>query len=135
MGFPERYLDFMLCVLWADGVVTDDEISAFQQMLDVMGIAGDTADGCMQRLKPEAEFSVADALESVATGSTMVELTTIVRDAFVMAGADGVVHQSELEVIQRLVHEAGVAESKWPQILEWGMDHLAHLRRGAELFK
>lgn len=134
MMTPERYFDFITCVLMADGDVAEEERTLFESMLKSTGVSTKLRTKYRRVLRGEHGLSEADTIAGLASAAAD-ELTWLVRDAFLMANADGNVSHHEVAVINRLLLEAGVPKSRLPKIKKWGLAAVDHLVSGVELMQ
>lgn len=58
----------------------------------------------------------------------------MIRDAYLMSDADGDIHPSEIDVINRFLRYAGIPEERFEEIEMWARESIAHLKRGVILF-
>jgi uncharacterized membrane protein YebE (DUF533 family) len=134
MDMTEAYLSFTLCVLQADGRVDDGEARLFASMLRHAGVRADLRRKYERFLRGEAELDPAKVLASMPEMLDEMLLMWLVRDAYLVAGADGVVSEPEEALIQDLLRHVGIPESRFGEIRAWGMEAVRHARTGATLF-
>jgi len=130
MDIVERYLTVMAAVLHADRIVHEAEETLFLRMLRDAGIRGEFEEKCralLDETNRDVEIaSLRAALDAVDTET----LVWIIRDAFLMADADGGVSDDELSVIDECLRLAGIEEGRLEAVHAWGNETLAHLKRG-----
>ena len=134
MRFSEMYLDLMVCVLLADNRVDRGEKKLFLQMLNMFGVDRELQQKYEQLLDKETYLDSDQVVTEIAKVLDPETLTWLVRDAFLMANADGIVSPEEVEVVDKLLEKAKVPEDLYEQIHSWGMESIAMLERGYSLF-
>jgi uncharacterized tellurite resistance protein B-like protein len=130
----EKYLQFMIHLMRADGRVDQDEKRHMMSLM-VDGLKLDpTLTARYRAALEEKEFSEPsdEQLSSIFKGLDPASLAHLVRDAYGMAGADGEIHESELRLLQRSLAIAGVPESRFENIDAWAR-HSLELNRIGEL--
>lgn len=130
----EKYLQFMIHLMRADGRV-DQEEKRHMMSLMVDGLKLDPT--LTQRYRAaleETEFTqpTDEQLAAIVAGLEPASLAHLVRDAYGMAGADGEIHESELKLVQRSLALAGVPEDRFEHIDSWAR-HSIELGRIGEL--
>lgn len=130
----EQYLQFMIHLMRADGVVDTEEK---RHMLSLMVDGLKLEPTLVQRYRTaleETEFTqpTDEELTSIVKGLDPASLAHLVRDAYGMAFADGEIHESELNLLRRSLALAGVPESRFENIDTWAR-HSMELNRIGEL--
>jgi uncharacterized tellurite resistance protein B-like protein len=133
----EQYLDFMLYVLRADGVVDREEKRhLLSMMVDGMKLHPELVQKYRDALELSQWPEVSDEqLSAVARGLDASSLAHLVRDAYSMAASDGEIHAAELELLRRFLSLAGVPEERFPQVDQWARQSLALAHRGTLLLE
>ena len=135
-NFAYDYLDYLFCILNADGIVHEREAEFFANILNNLSMKDRLVDHYNRILLGEASFpSSSDTINRIVENRKSSEITYIVRDAFLLAGIDGVVHEAELAVIRNLLKKLGLSENMILSIKDWGNDYINHTNIGLELFK
>ncbi len=133
----EQYLDFMLYIMRADGVIDREEKRhLLSMMVDGMKLHPDIVAKYRNALE-ESEWSiVTDAqLRAVSQGLDPSSLAHLVRDAYSMAATDGEIHEAELDVLRRFLAVAGIPSERFPEIEQWAHQSLALAHRGTLLLQ
>jgi len=135
MSFVENYLDFMICILRADGTIKQEEVHLFNKMLVQVGIK-ETLRRKYSRLvsKKSPSIPVTKTIARIAKTANQTQLGYIVRDAFAMAESDGAVAKAELDLILKLLDKAGIPKSRFPKIKRWGLEYVDHTRLLESMF-
>jgi uncharacterized tellurite resistance protein B-like protein len=133
----EQYLDFMLFILRADGVVDREEKRhLLSMMVDGMKLHPDLVTKYREALEigewPEVTD---DQLAAVCEGLDASSLAHLVRDAYSMAASDGEIHEAELALLQRFLGVAGVPPERFSQVDQWARQSLALAHRGTLLLE
>lgn len=131
----EQYLDFMIYILRADGVV---DVEEKRHMLTIMvdGMKLDPTLVAKYRAILEAEEWPAvtdEQLAAVSEGLDPSSLAHLVRDAYSLAASDGEIHGAELEILKRCLKVAGVPPERFGDIDTWARQSLALAHRGTLL--
>lgn len=130
-----NYLDFMACVLLADGVVEGNELMTFVSMLRQMGMKEEVEIRYSNILRDPTLLDPEAVIASVARFSEDRLLQWIVRDSYIMAASDGEISTEELALIDALLAAVGIPEEKRENIHQWGRELIAHIQTGQELLK
>jgi uncharacterized tellurite resistance protein B-like protein len=133
----EQYLDFMLYILRADGVVDREEKRhLLSLMVDGMKLQPELVARYRCALEQSQWPEVSDQqLATVAHGLDASSLAHLVRDAYSMAASDGEIHQAEVALLQRFLRVAGIPEERFDQIDQWARQSLALAHRGTLLLE
>jgi tellurite resistance protein len=134
MFSTERYLDLMAGVLLADDRVDKGERKLFLQMMDVAGVDENLKTKYERVLRQETSINTDGVIREIVEGIDPETLTWIVRDAYLMANADGVVSSEEVAIINKLLVQAQIPEDRHEVIHAWGRESIALLERGYTLF-
>lgn len=134
--FAYDYLDYLFCILNADGVIHEREAEFFADILNNLGMQDKLVDHYNQILLGRALFPIlSDTTTRIVENRKSSEIAYIVRDAFLLAGIDGEVHEAELTVIRNLLKKLGLSDDIILSIEDWGYDYINHTNLGLELFK
>ncbi len=133
----EQYLDFMICILRADGVVDPAER---KHLLALMVGGMKLESSLVERYRGELERAAWSAptdseLEEIGAGLDDGSLAHLVRDGYGLAASDGEIHRSELALIQRFLRVNGVPAERFEDIDRWARQSLALAHRGTVLFR
>jgi uncharacterized tellurite resistance protein B-like protein len=133
----EQYLDFMLYILRADGVVDREEKRhLLSMMVDGMKLHPDLVKKYRDALDQTEWPEVSDQqLASVCQGLDASSLAHLVRDAYSMAASDGEIHSAELALLKRFLTIAGIPEERFSRIDEWARQSLSLAHRGTLLLE
>lgn len=131
----EQYLDFMLYMMRADGVIDREEKRhLLSMMVDGMKLHPDIVARYREALEQSEWSQVSDEqLRDVGHGLDSSSLAHLVRDAYSVAATDGEIHEAELELLRRFLSVAGIPEDRFPQIEQWARQSLALAHRGTLL--
>ena len=133
----EQYLDFMLYMMRADGVIDREEKRhLLSMMVDGMKLHPDLVAKYKDALE-ETEWSAVtdDQLRAVSQGLDPSSLAHLVRDAYSMAATDGEIHEAELDVLRRFLVVAGIPDKRFSEIEQWARQSLALAHRGTLLLQ
>jgi len=133
MTTAEKYLDFMVCVLQADGIIHEKEVEEFTRMLQQVGLKPELKKKYRRVLKG-TWLDAERVIRRVAKNANPQFLNWLVRDGYLMADADGKVTPPEIEIINELLIKAGVSTHRRQSIHDWGKQAVKHARAGAKLF-
>jgi uncharacterized tellurite resistance protein B-like protein len=133
----EQYLDFMLYILRADGVVDREEKRhLLSMMVDGMKLHPDLVKKYRDALEVTEWPPVSDEqLAAVCEGLDSSSLAHLVRDAYSMAASDGEIHETELALLRRFLGVAGVPEERFHEVDLWARQSLALAHRGTLLLE
>lgn len=136
MSRAEQYLDFMVCVLWADGTVSPEEREhLFRSVLYDMDFRPGLVEKYEHLLAERSRIDPEEVIRQVVATMEPVGLVGLVRDAYIMASVDGDILPAEVDVIRSLLKAAGVPEERFSEIDAWGREAVSHVRRGVSLFR
>lgn len=124
----EQYLNFLLWVVRSDGnIALGQRNRLLQVMIEGMGLRDELVDHYRKELNRESwEDPGDDELQALAKDLDPLSLGNLVRDAYLMAWADGVLREVEVDFVKRFLSAAGI-----PPERHEGIDHWA--RRAVEL--
>lgn len=130
----EQYLEFMIHLMRADGVVDQEEK---RHMLSIMVDGLKLEPTLVKRYRAaleatEFEEPTDEQLSAIVRGLDPASLSHLVRDAYGLAAADGEIHTAELKLLRRSLALAGVPESRFENIDTWAR-HSMELNRIGEL--
>ncbi len=133
----EQYLDLMLCVLRADGVVDPKEKMQFLTvMVEGLQLRPELVHRYRSALDQEDWPELSDEeLAALGRGLDPGSLGHMVKDAYSMAGADGSIDSSEVKVVHRFLKAVGIPEERLPAIDNWARVSLEVAQKGQALFR
>lgn len=73
-------------------------------------------------------------LGDIASGLGRHALPAAIRDAFILAAADGQIAPEELKVLRQFLLKAGVPAENFPLVIRWCESALDHLRQAKYIF-
>jgi uncharacterized tellurite resistance protein B-like protein len=131
----EQYLDFMIYILRADGVVDRNEkVHMMGLMVDGLKLSHELLEKYKKELEKEEWEPVSDEqLRLVTNGLDPSSLAHLVRDAYGLAASDGEIHDAEIAVVRRCLHLAGITPERFAEIDLWARQSLALAHRGTLL--
>lgn len=131
----EQYLDFMIYILRADGVVdAEEKRHMLSIMVDGMKLDPTLVERYRETLESQEWSEVSDEqLKAVSQGLDASSIGHLVRDAYAMAAADGEIHQAEVGVVNRFLVLAGIPEERLEQVDLWARQSLALAHQGTLL--
>ncbi len=136
MNRIEQYLEFMIFMLRADGVVDEAEKT---HMLSIMvdGLKMDpTLVERYRRALEETEFTepTDQQLAAIVADLDPDSLAHLIRDAYGLAACDGEIHERELALLKRALSLAGIPESRFEHVDGWARHSLELARVGSLIF-
>lgn len=136
MGRTEDYLNFMLWVVRSDGNV---DVNQKKRLLSVMVDGMDLQDGLVDGYRnalAQSEWAdpTDEELRKLAEGLDPLSLGNLVKDAYLMAWADGVLRDVEVNFVKRFLRVAGVPEARLDAIDKWARQAVDINRQAFELF-
>lgn len=136
MGRTVDYLDFMLWVVRSDGNVdARQKTRLLSVMVEGMGLRDDLVERYREALALTEWPEPSDQqLKSLAEGLDPLSLGNLVRDAYLMAWADGVLREVEVNFVMRFLRVAGVPEERLPAIDKWAREAVDINRQAFQLF-
>lgn len=132
-GALQVYFDVLACVARADQQVTPAERSAIlsaASACDIGAVALARIEGSLDLGQP---FDVDAVLDLAAGALDPGLLAELLRDAFVLAGADGDVAPLELDTIRRLLSRIGIEATSQDVLMEWARRAAEHHMDGVQL--
>jgi len=132
MNIINDYLDFMVCVIKADGITRKKEFTLFIGMMKNMGISSSTQNKYKKILFAKNEIDVDAILTRVAKNTSV--LPWFIRDAFLMADIDGKISAEEITVTRQLLEKSGYSPKQFTKIKQWGLEYVKHSKTGLKLF-
>lgn len=96
------HFELLAAIARADGRITPEEVSVIWQFLEAAGVSEAVAARVKTLLDPDTEIDVDLILTSLAAKSSPWSIAHAVRDAYVVAAADGTVSTSEALAVERL---------------------------------
>lgn len=73
-------------------------------------------------------------IRAAASGAAPDEVEELVREAYLVAVADGDIEARERDVVDRFLGAAGVGSERYEAIHAWGRTAVEHSRLGRSLF-
>lgn len=131
----EQYLDFMLYILRADGVVDRQEKAhMLSLMVNGLQLNPELVARYKARIEENEWTPVTDEqLRAVTQGLEPSSLAHLVRDGYSLAASDGEIHEAELGVIKRCLVASGIAEERFGEVDQWARQSLALAHKGTLL--
>ena len=131
----EQYLDFMLYILRADGVVDRQEkVHMLGLMVDGLKLNEALLEKYKEQLERDDWQPVTDEqLKAVTRGLDPSSIAHLVRDGYSLAASDGEIHEAELSVIRRCLTVSGIPEDRFTEVDTWARQSLALAHRGTLL--
>jgi tellurite resistance protein len=133
MNKTEKYLELMLLVLKADGIIDERERALIYRMIKNVGMKDELVQKYDARLKIDNSEDREQILTEIASDLDPATLTGMVRDAYIMADADNNIHPAEVQVINDFLAKAGIPGERFKEIETWARKNIAHLKRGQRL--
>jgi hypothetical protein len=115
-----HHLELLACVARSDGDVSIEEALAIRSFMDSAGTALDEVQRVCILLDMNHEVDVDDVVRRLAKECTAWSLAEAIRDAYIIASADGEVTHHEISTVERLF-----------EILRLPFEHRAKLHRWA----
>lgn len=119
-----RLLAFMARV---DNELTVDEMAMFEQRLGTALLSPSQRKTIRNALK--TPLSLEECLEGMGEETGRLAL----RDATLMAAADGEVDDDEKEVLQQIVEHFGMASDSMERLLKWTLQGYAWMQKGYDI--
>jgi uncharacterized tellurite resistance protein B-like protein len=128
MGKTEQYLNFLLWVVRSDGnIALGQRDRLLAVMIEGMDLRKELVDHYRDELSRETwEAPTDEELRELAQDLDELSLGNLVRDAYLMAWADGVLREVEVDFVKRFLAAAGIPEDRHEKIDKWA-------RRAVEL--
>jgi len=98
-----NHLELLAYVARADGEVSLEEALAIRGFMDAAGIPPREVARIDRLLDPLTTLDIEAAIEEFASAASPWMLAEAVRDAYVIAAVDGVVEESEIRAVERLL--------------------------------
>lgn len=134
MNIMNDYFDFLACVAKADNIVQPEETVLFVEMLKNMGMSSSIQNKYKKILNSDKPIDSDAIISKVAKNTNPLMLPWFIRDAFLMADADGKISKEEIQVIKELVIKSGITQNKFVKIKNWGLEYIKHTQEGLKLF-
>jgi len=135
MSLANDYLDFMLLIFNADEYIDKNEIGLFIGMLDQIGINQKLKNHYRSILTGKKPYPQnKPTIKRIVKERSSEEIGFIVRDAYLMADADGSISEFETEVIKILLSKSNIPKSRFKNIHNWGIEYVEHSKRMNKLF-
>ena len=133
MNKTEKYLELMVLVLKADGIIDERERALMYRMIKNVGMKDELVEKYDAKLTIDNSENKEKILTEIASDLDPATLTGMVRDAYIMADADNTIDPSEVQVINEFLGKAGIPEERFKEIETWARKNIAHLKRGQRL--
>lgn len=133
MNKTEKYLELMVLVLKADGMIDERERALMYRMIKNVGMKDDLVAKYDAKLTMDNSEDREQILTEIAHDLDPAALTGMVRDAYMMADADNNIDPTEVKVINEFLAKAGIPEERFGEIETWARKNIAHLKRGQRL--
>ena len=132
----EKYLNFMIYLVRADGIVnTEEQEHLLTLIVDGMGLEPKLVDRYKSALSAVGTLEVTDEqLAAVVSGLNPGSVAHLIRDAYSLAESDGEIHESELALIRRCLAAAGIPVTRFDDIDTWAHHSLELSKIGTQLF-
>ena len=136
MGKTEQYLNFLLWVVRSDGNVAKGQRNRLLAvMIEGMDLREELVQHYRQELNRTRWEEPTDAqLKELAEGLDELSVGNLVRDAYLMAWADGVLRDVEVEFVMRFLSASGVPKEKHEAIDKWARRAVELNQEAFELF-
>lgn len=135
MNRTERYLDFMVAVLRADGAVHANERQhLLQNLVDAVAFEERVVTRYHRPLNDPSWGSPEEMVDRVAEGLSFSDVPGLVRDAYIMASRDEDISKPEIDIIHLLLKKMGIPEHQHAEIDAWGREAVTHLSRAEAVF-
>ena len=115
-----HHLELLACVARSDGDVSVEEALAIRSFMDSAGTSVEDVQRVSVLLDMNADIDVEKVLTRLADECTAWSLAEAIRDAYIIASADGEVTNHEVSTVERLF-----------ELLDLPMEHRAKLHRWA----
>ena len=136
MSLLKSYLDFMLCIMEADGEITDEEKEMFLKMLSRSSVRKSIAQRYRSLLEGKrVGLDPKDVISRIVKVADAEALGWIVRDAYLAADVDGKISKKEVALINELLEAAGIPKKLHGEIKSWGIEFVKHTKCIPYLFK
>ncbi len=133
----EQYLNLLVYVVRADGIVDDDEIAQLQTLLRARcsePLSAEELEQIAQRLTAEGSAQASDdELVKAGYGIDDHTLMLLIRDAYSLASSDGEVDAAEIQTLRRFLRLHGVPLERFANIDLWAREPDADLEAGVAL--
>lgn len=135
----EQYLNLLVYVIRADGIVDDLEVERLQSVLRARcpePMSDEQLMALSSRLTSDEPFKPSDD-ELVQAGFGIDEhtLMLLVRDAYSLASSDGDVDGAEIQTLRRFLRLHGVPIERFANIDLWARNPEADLETGVSLLR
>ena len=115
-----HHLELLACVARSDGDVSVEEALAIRSFMDSAGTSLEDVQRVSMLLDVKSDIDVESVLARLAKECTAWSLAEAIRDAYIIASADGEVTKHEISTVERLF-----------ELLNLTMEHRAKLHRWA----
>lgn len=136
MGKTEQYLNFLLWVVRSDGNVAKSQRNRLLAvMIEGMDLREELVSHYRDELNRTSWEEPTDAeLKELAKDLDELSFGNLVRDAYLMAWADGVLRDVEVAFVRRFLKASGVPEERYEKIDQWARRAVELNHEAFELF-
>lgn len=135
MSLLRDYLDYLICIMFADGSILEDEAGLFADTLEKTGLQDEVVQHYQNIVSGKSPYPNADeVIARIINNRDKTETMYIVRDAFLMADSDGEIHASEKHLITDLLSRLGFSSEKQEEAFKWGRYYIDNTYQGKLLF-
>ena len=136
MGRTEQYLNFLLWVVRSDGnIALGQRDRMLAVMIEGMDLRRELVEHYREELnREEWEDPTDEQLRELAADLDELSLGNLVRDGYLMAWADGVLRQVEIDFVKRFLGAAGIPQERHVEIDKCDKRAVALNEESFELF-
>ena len=135
----EQYINLLIYVVRADGIVDDDEIAQLQTLLRARcsaPLADEELEQIAQRLTADGPAQATDDdLVKAGYGIDDHTLMLLIRDAYSLASSDGEIDAAEVQTLRRFLRLHGIPLERYANIDMWARQPEADLEAGVALIQ
>lgn len=136
MALLNDYLDFLVCIMFADGSILEEEAEMLTDILEKTGLQEEIVQQYQSIVCGKSPYpNSVDVITRIVNNRNKTEIMYIVRDAFLMADSDGDIHSNEKQLITSLFSELGFNPEKQDAIWNWGSNYINNTKLGMRLFQ
>ena len=133
MNLASNYLELMFSVLFADGVVHEEEIKLFRRMLSHVGLAHDLQRRYLDILENRKPLDLDVVLARIAAETDHATLLWFLRDGYLMAAADCRISREEVKLVDAMLAGCGIPRERTGLLRRWGRQQVRQIQKGAAL--
>lgn len=130
MGRLESYFRVLIAVARSDGDVDVSEAELIRAAMDGIEVSGRLREDLERLLDASEPCEPTELLKTVANQADPSSLAEALRDAYVIAAADGRLDKNEISVIDRLLSQVGIDAERRPLFHEWARTAAEHHMEG-----